>query len=621
MSMSLFDQIGDAIKSVPSEAWSSLGYGLVSSPQIGIGLANGLGGMASVLNQQRKQDSLANLFQAQFSKWNPEQQQIAKALIASGNQDAVMQLVTRDAFPTPEEQRRQQAIDMYQKNYGPGGDPHNPPVKEAAPASVKPQSIAKGYDAYKAKFDAVQQQYPHIPIGLLPAMGQTESSFNPAAVGPVVHGAQGDWQAQGIGQFNPDTAKSLGIDPMNPDQAIPAMGQLLNQHMQTYGGDINKALAAYGGGLVNGEITPNGQKYVDKVMSLAQLFGGKGAPTAVNAPDGSVDPRAAAGATAQPQASNPLQALGNSIQTQMDALDAQLPDLERRNQVAQQAGIPDSAYENAVRKRQELQTRLDQVNLENAKLGVKNDANKGLSYADLPPERQAFVDQAAAKTAILGDLPPSVKTGLGRNKDAQQMRQLINDRAAFLNKNSGITPEMQIQREAMQKAWRGSLNKVEALRAFTEANLSTAQQNADQIASEAPKVLANSGFRSVNDLIMATQSQLNNPQVAALRAKVIETGTVFARIISGQTGAAATPTSFIKQMSELGLGAQLNSSPAEMGAILGAMEQMANSRYSSLDGQENDIIYKISHGQAPQGAKAPAGKTPGGKVPDPLGIR
>lgn len=125
--MSLFDQIGDAIKSIPPEAWSSLGNGLISSPQIGIGLANGLGGMASVLNQQRKQDSLANLFQAQFSKWNPEQQSIAKALIASGNQDAVMGLITRDAFPTPEEQRRQKAIDMYNEKYGPGGTPHDPP--------------------------------------------------------------------------------------------------------------------------------------------------------------------------------------------------------------------------------------------------------------------------------------------------------------------------------------------------------------------------------------------------------------------------------------------------------------------------------------------------------------
>ena len=190
--MGWFDDIGAAIKSVPPEAWANLSRGLVSSPQFGVGLTNGLAGMIAPIAQQTNQHSLANMFQSQFSKWNPEQQNIAKALIASGNQDAVMQLVTRDAFPTPQEARITAAINDYRDRHGAVGDPHNPPVIEPAPAAGKPQSVAKGYDAYKAKFDAVQQQYPHIPIGLLPAMGQTESSFNPAAVGPVVHGAQGD---------------------------------------------------------------------------------------------------------------------------------------------------------------------------------------------------------------------------------------------------------------------------------------------------------------------------------------------------------------------------------------------------------------------------------------------
>lgn len=53
--------------------------------------------------------------------------------------------------------------------------------------------------------------------------------------------------AAGIGQFMPATARGLGIDPMNPAQAIPASAQYLRQNLNHFG-DYDHALAAYNWG-------------------------------------------------------------------------------------------------------------------------------------------------------------------------------------------------------------------------------------------------------------------------------------------------------------------------------------------------------------------------------------
>jgi hypothetical protein len=67
-----------------------------------------------------------------------------------------------------------------------------------------------------------------------------ESGLNPNARNPS--------GAAGIAQFMPATARGMGIDPMDPNQAIPAAGQLMRSHLNSYQGDYNKALAAYNWG-------------------------------------------------------------------------------------------------------------------------------------------------------------------------------------------------------------------------------------------------------------------------------------------------------------------------------------------------------------------------------------
>lgn len=87
---------------------------------------------------------------------------------------------------------------------------------------------------------------------------QAESGFDPNAKSPA--------GAIGIAQFMPDTAKNLGIDPTNPQDALAGAAKLMGQYSKQYGGDMSKALAAYNAG-PNGDFNnPETKAYVAKVL-------------------------------------------------------------------------------------------------------------------------------------------------------------------------------------------------------------------------------------------------------------------------------------------------------------------------------------------------------------------
>jgi Transglycosylase SLT domain len=67
-----------------------------------------------------------------------------------------------------------------------------------------------------------------------------ESGFNTHAVSPG--------GAEGIAQFEPATAASLGIDPFNPSQALNAAAHVMAGYSKMYGGNYAMALAAYNAG-------------------------------------------------------------------------------------------------------------------------------------------------------------------------------------------------------------------------------------------------------------------------------------------------------------------------------------------------------------------------------------
>ena len=76
---------------------------------------------------------------------------------------------------------------------------------------------------------------------LLAGLIKQESGFNPTAGSPA--------GARGLAQLMPATAAGLGVtDVLDPVQSINGGAKYLKQQLDTFGGDVAKALAAYNAG-------------------------------------------------------------------------------------------------------------------------------------------------------------------------------------------------------------------------------------------------------------------------------------------------------------------------------------------------------------------------------------
>jgi soluble lytic murein transglycosylase-like protein len=113
---------------------------------------------------------------------------------------------------------------------------------------------------------ATAAQRWNVSAALLAAQLYAESGFNPFAVSPA--------GAQGIAQFMPGTARSLGLDnPFDARQAIDAQGHLMRDLLRQFG-SVPLALAAYnaGPGAVSGcgciPPYPETQAYVTRILGL-----------------------------------------------------------------------------------------------------------------------------------------------------------------------------------------------------------------------------------------------------------------------------------------------------------------------------------------------------------------
>lgn len=135
-------------------------------------------------------------------------------------------------------------------------------IGKTAAAASKPMTIPEMRDVAKAA--AVRSG---IPPGLVDAVIQAESSYNPAVVSPK--------GAKGLMQLMPETAGALGVaDPFSPEENINAGVGLLKSLLEKYDGDYKKALAAYNAG--EGAVDKNGgvppydetREYVNRVINL-----------------------------------------------------------------------------------------------------------------------------------------------------------------------------------------------------------------------------------------------------------------------------------------------------------------------------------------------------------------
>jgi hypothetical protein len=115
---------------------------------------------------------------------------------------------------------------------------------------------------YAELFASAGRKYGVDPA-LLSAIAKQESGYNPRA--------QSSAGAQGLMQLMPGTARELGVNALNPAEAVDGAAKLMSRHLRAFGGRVDLALAAYNAGPGNvrkyGGVPPfeETQKYVQRV--------------------------------------------------------------------------------------------------------------------------------------------------------------------------------------------------------------------------------------------------------------------------------------------------------------------------------------------------------------------
>lgn len=93
--------------------------------------------------------------------------------------------------------------------------------------------------AYRAKVAELAARFDLSPA-LIEALVWQESRWRPGAVSPV--------GARGLAQLMPGTARELGVDANDPFANLEGGARYLRAQMDRFGGNVEKALAAYNAG-------------------------------------------------------------------------------------------------------------------------------------------------------------------------------------------------------------------------------------------------------------------------------------------------------------------------------------------------------------------------------------
>lgn len=125
-------------------------------------------------------------------------------------------------------------------------------------APTLPKASAARRDTYAPLFQATGSKYGVDPV-VLEATAWAESGFNPGAVSPA--------GAKGMMQFMDGTAQRFGIDPNDPAQAVDGAARYYQSLLKMFGGDRDKAIAAYNWG--EGNVQKAVKQYGDNWLAYA----------------------------------------------------------------------------------------------------------------------------------------------------------------------------------------------------------------------------------------------------------------------------------------------------------------------------------------------------------------
>ena len=115
------------------------------------------------------------------------------------------------------------------------------PVETAPGTSAPLTQVAHtaGPSQWQARIAELSAKYD-LSATLLEALVWQESRWREGAVSPV--------GARGLAQLMPGTARQMGVDPNDPSANLEGGARYLRAQLDTFGGDIEKALAAYNAG-------------------------------------------------------------------------------------------------------------------------------------------------------------------------------------------------------------------------------------------------------------------------------------------------------------------------------------------------------------------------------------
>jgi hypothetical protein len=208
------------------------------------------------------------------------------------------------------------------------------------------------------------------------------------------------------------------------------------------------------------------------------------------------------------------------------------------------------------------------------------------------------IDNAAWAYVGTGKLP-----AVGRGKEGVAQRTAVMNRSAAIAKQAGMSPAELQTVPGRNRALQSSLTNLQKQSDMMEKSEQAFQNNMG-IALNLSKTLDRSGAPIVNKWLLGGKAALGDPQVAAFDAAITTASVDYARIMSGQTGAAGTPISTAEEARKLirrelsdkqfsavadvlnqDIQGQQQAVHAQRGKILSAMQQMHDEASPSLGGQ------------------------------------